>query len=141
MSNLTEKDLVQQQRLEENLDHFADGIQKACKHFYECLVNKLKTVNSSLNTREVFDDMLKVSEDISETCLWLKEEKSSLDVFQEKVACLLEAILKLLVLWDQEIVIGLRKLINCLRNTLLQMRKANTAQELVIYYKVIISPS
>lgn len=81
--------------------------------------------------------MLEVAEEISTTCLWLTFEDSSLEAFQEKVACLLESILQILVLWDQEVIISLRKLINILRNTLFQMRKADTAQDLVNLYRVI----
>lgn len=136
VNSLTLRDLQERTELTENLEHLSDGIGKSSKHFCECLGRKLKLLNPTLNTSELFQDMLKVAEEISTNCHLLIFGEIELETFQDKLAGLLEAVLKLLALWDQEVVIGLRKLINYQRNTLVQIRKASKAQGLVNFYRV-----
>ena len=132
------KDIQEQPHLRQSLQHLSDGIRVSVRQLCEILARKVKGLNATINTYDTFKEMFLAAEEASTYSLWLTADETSLEMFQEKIAGLLEVLLRLIVFWDQELIKSFQQSINCLRNPLHNMRKSQFLHEIMSSYKVII---
>ena len=87
---------------------------------------------------EKLQAMATIAEEASNFSLELSLNEVSLEEFQDKIVWLLESVLKLMIFWDQELVLCLEKNIENLRIPLVEMRNTQFVKELVSLFKVIL---
>lgn len=138
ISSLTINDYCQQDNLDEMLQHMSRGIKKTTTNLCLILEKKIKLLNPSLKTPEKLKAMMTIAEEAAGFSLELTLDDASLEEFQEKIVWLLESVLKLMILWDQELILNLKQNIEGLRLPLIEMRKTQFVKEIVTLYKVII---
>lgn len=131
--------MQEQPHLKESLEHLSEGIRLSTKQLCEILAKKFKTLQSSTDTCDAFKEALVTAEEAAAYSLWLTADETSLEDFQEKIAGLLEVVLKLFVFWDQEIVRNFQDSIINLRKPLQNIRKTQFLHEIISSYKVLIS--
>ena len=138
ISSLTINDYCEQDNLDEMLQHMSRGIKKTTTNLCLILEKKIKLLNPSLKTPEKLKAMITIAEEAAGFSLELTLDEASLEEFQEKIVWLLESVLKLMILWDQELILNLKQNIEGLRLPLIEMRKTQFVKEIVSLYKVII---
>ena len=138
ISSLTINDYCEQDNLDEMLQHMSRGIKKTTTNLCLILEKKIKLLNPSLKTPEKLKAMMTIAEEAAGFSLELTLDEASLEEFQEKIVWLLESVLKLMILWDQELILNLKQNIEGLRLPLIEMRKTQFVKEIVSLYKVII---
>jgi len=139
ISSLTIKDLLEQPNLREKLLHLSEGIQSSAKHLCGILGKKLNTLEPSNHEFISLKELILVAEDASKFSLDLALDADNLEEFQDKIAVLLEVVLKLIILWDRELITDLQLSIVSLRKTLISIRKTQFLHEIISYYKVCYS--
>ena len=138
ISSLTINEYCVQDNLDEMLQHMSRGIKKTTTNLCLILEKKIKLLNPSLKTPEKLKAMITIAEEAAGFSLELTLDEASLEEFQEKIVWLLESVLKLMILWDQELILNLKQNIEGLRLPLIEMRKTQFVKEIVSLYKVII---
>lgn len=136
IGSLTLKDLQEKPHLQQNLVHLSEGMGTAAHHLCEVLKRKLKSLNPSCNVDTALNELLLAVHEASLFSLELTEDVNNLEDFQDRIAMLLEEILKLVVLWDREIINSFQQSINSLRKPLIGIRKTQFLHEIVSHYKV-----
>ncbi len=76
------------------------------------------------------------AEEASTYSLWLTADETSLETFQEKIAGLLEVLLRIVVFWDQQLIKSFQHSINYLKEPLYNMRNTQFLHEILSLYKV-----
>ncbi|XP_046641800.1 uncharacterized protein LOC124327034 [Daphnia pulicaria] len=138
ISSLTTKDLEEKPHLRQSLEHLSDGIRLSTQQLCDLLARKLKNLNPSINTFETFKEMLMTAEEAATYSLWLTADETSLETFQEKIAGLLEVLLRIFVFWDQQLIKSFQHSINYLKEPLYNMRNTQFLHEILSLYKEFI---
>lgn len=141
ISSLTVKDLQEQSHLRESLQHLSDGIRMSTRQLCDILAKKVKDLNPSINTFEAFKEMFITAEEASTYSLWLTADETSLEAFQDKIAGLLEVLLRLIIFWDQELILSFQLSIKHLKQPLYCIRKSQHLREIISAYKVNLNSS
>jgi len=76
------------------------------------------------------------AEEASTYSLWLTADETSLETFQEKIAGLLEVLLRIVVFWDQQLIKSFQNSISYLKEPLYNMRSTQFLHEILSLYKV-----
>ncbi|XP_057376262.1 uncharacterized protein LOC130697379 [Daphnia carinata] len=138
ISSLTIKDLEEKPQLRQSLQHLSDGIRTSTQELCGILARKVKNLNPSVNTFHTFREMLMTAEEASTYSLWLTADETSLETFQEKIAGLLEVLLRIVVFWDQQLIKSFQESINCLKEPLCSMRHTQILRDIMSLYKEFI---
>jgi hypothetical protein len=136
ISSLTTKDLEAKPHLRQSLEHLSDGIRLSTRQLCDLLAWKIKNLNPSINTFETFKEMLMTAEEAATYSLWLTADETSLETFQEKIAGLLEVLLRIVVFWDQQLIKNFQNSIIYLKEPLYNMRNTQFLHEILSLYKV-----
>ena len=118
ISSLTMKDLEAKPHLRQSLEHLSDGIRLSTRQLCDLLAWKIKNLTYSL---------------------WLTADETSLETFQEKIAGLLEVLLRIIVFWDQQLIKSFQNSIIYLKEPLYNMRNTQFLHEILSLYKVRLS--
>ncbi|KAI9561728.1 hypothetical protein GHT06_012689 [Daphnia sinensis] len=138
ISSLTVKDLEEKPQLRQSLQHLSDGIRTSTQELCGILARKVKNLNPSVNTFHTFREMLMTAEEASTYSLWLTADETSLETFQEKIAGLLEVLLRIVVFWDQQLIKSFQESINSLKEPLCSMRHTQFLHDIMSLYKEFI---
>lgn len=138
ISSLTIKDLEEKPQLRQSLQHLSDGIRTSTQELCGTLARKVKNLNPSVNTFHTFREMLMTAEEASTYSLWLTADETSLETFQEKIAGLLEVLLRIVVFWDQQLIKSFQESIKCLKEPLYSMRHTQFLRDIMSLYKEFI---
>lgn len=133
---MTIKDLEEKPQLRQSLQHLSDGIRTSTQELCGILARKVKNLNPSVNTFHTFREMLMTAEEASTYSLWLTADETSLETFQEKIAGLLEVLLRIVVFWDQQLIKSFQESIKCLKEPLYSMRHTQFLRDIMSLYKV-----
>ena len=139
ITSLTTQDLEERPNLRENLVNFSEGIGSAASQLCEILKRKLKSLNSSCDAASIINELLFAAHEVSIFSVQLATDATNLEDFQDKVAVLLEVVLKLVVLWDRELINHFQQSIINLRKPLIGIRKTQFLHEIVSFYKVFVN--
>jgi hypothetical protein len=135
------EDLEKHSDLDEILQHLAVGLRSTSQSFVEIFYQKLRSINPVSFNTEITKELLAATEDVSATALLLSNDKTLLEPFQDKVAKLLEVILKVILQWDKELIEVFLQAISSLRKPLIGLGKNQFLHEVLSLYKVSFSNS
>ena len=121
------------------MQHMSQGIQTTATNLCLILEKKINLLNPpTFKTSEKLKGMMTIAEEAASFSLELELDDDSLEKFQGRIVWLLESVLKLMILWDQELILSLKQNLEGLRLPLMEMRKTQFVKEIVSLYKVII---
>jgi hypothetical protein len=116
----------------------SQGIQTTATNLCLILETKINLLNPpTFKTSEKLKGMMTIAEEATSFSLELELDEDSLEKFQGKIVWLLESVLKLMILWDQELILSLKQNLEGLRLPLMEIKKTQFVKEIVSLYKVI----
>lgn len=136
ISSLTIEDIEKLSDAEKMLQHLSDGLRSSSQNFMETILLKLKHINPTANHFEIIRPLQQATEAVAASSLTLLADLSLLEPFQEKIADLLEVIMKMILHWDRELINVLQQMLANLRKPLIGLRKTQILHEVLCLYKV-----
>lgn len=136
ISSLTIEDIEKLSDAEKMLQHLSDGLRSSSQNFMETILLKLKHINPTANHFEIIRPLQRATEAVAASSLTLLADLSLLEPFQEKIADLLEVIMKMILHWDRELINVLQQMLANLRKPLIGLRKTQILHEVLCLYKV-----
>lgn len=116
--------------------NLAEAIVEASHQFCDVLNLKFKQADSTVNHPVLLKNVIESAEDVSHCAMQLAHNVSSFEVFQDKTAQFLEAILEAISAWDGQVVSKFLQGICDMKKPLMGLMKTQSTHEVLPLYKV-----